>query len=780
MQRNASSIPILIGSAVIVASCFIEWLGEARPDFTLVPRLEWMTYDWRVRQAARHSPMAATNLGFVAMDEESLRAVANGSLPYRFGLLWPRQVYARMVDELTVQGAAAIGFDILLADLRPDHGDVPDGPGAISSDEFFARSLRHNRNVYLAAEDGLFPPDLFATNSLGVAHVAAQSDPDGILRRTHAFVDVRVWHPVIQRAAGEFGWDLDRFASEGSRLLFPRLDGGGTNMVPLDAEGRFNAELLERQLAGHAGPRSALRFAPPWQQRRLWHLGIVLAAHELNLDLDRAEVDLKSGLIRLAGPRGLRRELPVDAAGRFYINWSMPLNDHRLLRRPVEHLLHQHEDRRQGKGAGITNEWAGRLVVVGSSAVGNNLSDVGATPLEARTFLVSGYWNVASSLLTGRFIHPVSVPNRMLIILLLGGLAIFLTLNARTLVAVGSVGLVAVLYLALAIWAFSRFGWWLPVVTPLAGALVATHVTLITWLVRAERRLRRHTTEIFRRVVAPEVVHELLDQKALRLGGARRNVTVFFADIRGFTEVTDASRQRAEEFAAKHKLAGPAAGEFYDAQAGAILDTVNPYLSLVADVVKRHGGTLDKFIGDCVMAFWGAPIDHPGHAASCVRAAVEAQRAVLELNRGRQRENERRIGENARRAGAGQDPLPLLDLLTLGSGINTGPVTVGLVGSEAHLMNYTVFGREVNLASRLEGASGRARILISAQTYQELLRADPELAAACTAQPPLALKGFREPIQAYEVAWHSGDVSLEAAGQGMSIGAPGTHRETSG
>jgi len=256
---------------------------------------------------------------------------------------------------------------------------------------------------------------------------------------------------------------------------------------------------------------------------------------------------------------------------------------------------------------------------------------------------------------------------------------------------------------------------------------------------------------------------------ARRLGGARRRITIFFADVRGFTEVTDRSRQRAEEFVAKRNLIGEEAELHFDAEAEAVLNTVNPYLSAVADVIKKHGGSLDKYIGDCVMAFWGAPGTNPRHATACVRAAVEAQRAVLEMNHQRQAENDRRVEENFRRTSASQEPLPMLDLLTLGSGINTGVVIVGMVGSEAHFMNYTVFGREVNLASRLEGASGRARILISEETHRELVRDDPELASLCREHPPLTLKGFRDVVKAYEVVWKPTDVSADEAGQTVTM-----------
>jgi class 3 adenylate cyclase len=95
----------------------------------------------------------------------------------------------------------------------------------------------------------------------------------------------------------------------------------------------------------------------------------------------------------------------------------------------------------------------------------------------------------------------------------------------------------------------------------------------------------------------------------------------------------------------------------------------------------------------------------------------------------------------------------MLPILLLGSGINTGLATVGLMGSAAEMQNYTVFGREVNLASRLESASGQGRIFVGQSTYEHLRRDDPALAATCVELPPRELKGFRSAVKAYEVPW---------------------------
>ena len=97
-------------------------------------------------------------------------------------------------------------------------------------------------------------------------------------------------------------------------------------------------------------------------------------------------------------------------------------------------------------------------------------------------------------------------------------------------------------------------------------------------------------------------------REKLSLGGARREVTVFFADVRGFTTFTDETQERVAEFVRKHQLDPEAAEKCFDESARETLETVNLYLAVVADAVKNHGGTLDKYIGDCVMAFWNAPI----------------------------------------------------------------------------------------------------------------------------------------------------------------------------
>jgi len=299
-------------------------------------------------------------------------------------------------------------------------------------------------------------------------------------------------------------------------------------------------------------------------------------------------------------------------------------------------------------------------------------------------------------------------------------------------------------------------------ILPIGGGLMMTHLCVVTWRVIFEQAERRRIKAIFSTVVSPKIMDELLNAENLSLGGARREVSVLFADVRGFTEFTEMTQERAAAYVEENKLSGKDAEAHFDEQAREALSTVSLYLGLVADTIIKHDATLDKFIGDCVMAFWGAPTSNPTHATSCVRAAIEAQRAIYELNCRRSEENKRRKAENATRAASGLPPLPLLPVLSLGSGINSGTAMAGLMGSEVETRNYTVFGREVNLASRLESLSGRGRIIISETTHKHLQRDDPALAATCLTLPDALVKGIRLAVKMYEVPWRPpGSAPLE-------------------
>ncbi len=708
--KSFKPVPVLIAVTTISLACFFQsQFFSNRFDF--FKRLEWVTYDQRVKVAQKFPVPSATNLAVIRLDEITVKILGNLAWPF------PRQLHGKVVRELAAQGATAVGFDILFGELRPFDSLVamPDR-SLVESDVFFADQMRAAGNVVLASESEIFPPPLFASNAMAVGDIAAESDSDGVLRRAKVFMD------------------------------------------------------------------------DPQHGRR-WHMGIVLAAKALALDLDRAVIQPRR--IILNSSTGERRIIPVDENGDFLINWSIPWDDpKRLTVMPYGALIEFDKIRQSGDLAlyrqaldlfrsesGRSNlagdaPFKNKLVVIGSTLVGNNLTDRGATPLNKQDYLLSKHWNVANSVLTNRFIRPTPYLIAVLLIVLTGVLSAWLTLQLRAVAASVSVALAILLYIAASFYLFVQFRYWIPLVVPVVFAMVLSHLCLVTYRVLVEQNERRRVKAVFSKMVSPSVVNELLNVQKLSLGGARRQITVYFADVRGFTEMTDLHQSRAEEYVQENKLTGLAAEAHFDAQARETLATVNLYLGTIADKVKEHHGTLDKYIGDCVMAFWGAPITNHQHALCCVRAAIDSQRAMHVLNQQRALENKKREQENLARVATGQPPLQMLPLLTLGSGINTGTIIAGLMGSDTHGLNYTVFGREVNLASRLEGVSGRGRIIIGEATFRDLERDDPRLAATCVALPPEKVKGFRNAVNIYEVPWKI--VSEIPAAEDIPIPALGT------
>src|SRR5262245_38223502 len=206
----------------------------------------------------------------------------------------------------------------------------------------------------------------------------------------------------------------------------------------------------------------------------------------------------------------------------------------------------------------------------------------------------------------------------------------------------------------------------------------------------------------FTRYVAREVVEEILkDPEHLVLSGERREVTVLFCDVRGFTPLSE--RLSPEE----------------------VVHLLNDFYTLMIETTFKNDGTLDKFLGDAVMAIFGAPIAHPDHSVRAVRTALAMQDGVIELNQRRQK--------------AGKEPI------SVGIGLSAGEVVAGTVGTEDR-MEYTVIGDTVNLGARLQASAKSGQILISHRTYTAV-RDEVE------ARPlgPLKVKGKEEEVDVYEV-----------------------------
>lgn len=224
----------------------------------------------------------------------------------------------------------------------------------------------------------------------------------------------------------------------------------------------------------------------------------------------------------------------------------------------------------------------------------------------------------------------------------------------------------------------------------------------------AEQKRRQLVTDTFGRFLDPRVVKQLVDQGELSdiHKGNKQVITVLFSDIQGFTSLSE--KKTPQE----------------------IVDLLNHYFALQVDVIFRHQGTLDKYIGDAIMAFWGAPTMQSDHAQRALDAARDMELALMDFKK--------EIGEMGKS-------------FDIGIGIHTGEAVVGFIGSPAHRQDYTVIGDTVNIASRLEGKTrGRCRILISEATRQAVSK-DIEFIDHGSVE----LKGRIEKIQIFEPRWDS-------------------------
>lgn len=813
--KSANLIPLYISAAVLFFAVALHVISRtlatrAQPELAghetgLVEQIEALTYDARAKLGAAFNDPAyiANNMATLFFDDVSVEKVNDGSFSLAYAPAiepedarrlyprvwpWPRFIHGQIVRELSAQGATAVGFDVLFPELteaRAEESVKDPELGTLSSDQFFAAEMSRSERVVLGVqEEDTIPAQLFLTNANALASIASHSDY-AVLRRVRPFHEVRIWHPLIRDRVKALDLNLRQGEKRGEVVVIPNratdqaeaiqieipLNENGTMKLTKEGDIDFSDDPDDN------GPETE----KPFEVKRVWNLGITLAAKAMGLDLENPRIEKNE--ITLRGTNGLTRTIPLDRAGFFYIDWSIRYRDIKEEKTPIYHghlgeVLFQDKGRVSGE-TNLNHDFQNRIVLIGSVASGNNMSDLGATPLEAQAPLVTKHLNIANSILTGRFVERTSLSTECLLIAILGLASALLTWRIRVLSAAVSVCLLCFVYVGFSVWMYVSYRYWTPMVMPIFGGLILPHFSLVTYRVMFEQKEQRRVRGIFSKIVSPDVVQELLNAERLALGGARRNITVFFADVRGFTEFTDSTQQTAVEYIARANLSESEAQAYFDKIAADQLSTVNMYLATIADTIKAHQGTLDKYMGDCVMAFWGAPVQNEQHALCCVRAAIDCQRALYQLNQQRFAENEQRKKENAQRVAEGRAPLPLLPLLSLGTGINTGYATVGLMGSDATILNYTVFGREVNLASRLEGASGRGRILISEATFKDLQRDDPVLAGTCVPQSPITPKGFRQAIRTYEVPWKtaaesagSSDATGEKASPADAVGAP--------
>jgi adenylate cyclase len=415
---------------------------------------------------------------------------------------------------------------------------------------------------------------------------------------------------------------------------------------------------------------------------------------------DQVTIDLGHE-ITLSRPDGSRAHIPINNSGQFVINYRARTEDFQAMgyskmgKGLADKMNNQASQERDHLPAIKDN-----IVVVGVTLAG---TDAGPIPIDSYSPLVIAHLNVLNNILQQDYLHYVTpwvwLPIYALIIFGLGNVMLRLGIIPMVSLALASVLLLTGAALALLCWGNLL----IPTAMPTIGLLLLT-IAVPSKGFFGEEREKTRIKSVMRAYLSEKVMNKVLEHPDnVKLGGVKQEITVMFCDIRGFTKYCDAR----------------------DPQE--VLTVINDYFEEMTQVVFKYDGTVDKYIGDCIMAFWNAPEAQADHAQRAVCCAMEMRYALANFK--------------AKRAGIDTE------LFECGIGIHTGEALVGNMGSSLKL-NYTAMGSTVNMGARLEALTKRLneRILISQNVLDQLQGDFP-----ITDRGEALMPGFAKPIHVYAV-----------------------------
>ena len=613
----------------------------------LLVRLEDASLD--ARFVLRGPRPAGHEVKLVLVDEPSIREL--GRWP------WSRDKHARLIEALREDGAKVVGYDVIFSESEVTEylkglGEISQAAGlekkasselqailrskmeAANTDAQFAQSLHRAGNVVLAL------PLIVPVENIVTTKPRFPEAPEFIHKALFMLIrESRSGEALEPYQATDSIPPLKHFADAAVSL-------GHVFSIP-DLDGITRHEYL------------AIRYGT--EQEYYPSFGLEVARLYLGVPRDRMSLILGVG-VRLG-----EVVIPTDQKARMLIDHVGPEGS--LPHVSATDVIH----RRFPPGT-----FTGKAVLIGASALGTY--DQKAVPFSANFPGVEKNATVVENILHRRFLYRSvwADPTDFGLILLFGlGVGTALTrmraLQGTALAVSATIG-----YIVLAQYLFVAHGLWIGVVYPLLTVgLVFTSVTVLKFM--TEEKQAKEIRAMFSSYVSPRIVSELIkDPEKARLGGHRRELTMLFADVVGFT--TFSERRTAEE----------------------VVTQLNEYLGAMTEVVFQWNGTLDKFVGDAVVVFWGAPLDQPDHAELAIKCALHMRKRLEELQ--------------AKWRAEGKVPLDN------GIGINTGEALVGNMGAEGKKMDYTMIGDHVNLAARVEGLTRKfkAPIVISEYTLEHI------------------------------------------------------------
>ncbi len=630
------------GFPLIIAMSLLAFsIAVIQPD--LIEQIELKTLDERFKIRGTITP--DPRIIIVAIDDHSLSKV--GRWP------WPRDKIALIVDRLMNQyGVKTLGFDIVFSEkqdnpLTTSLRLLKDSGNENATVSKWLRAHQQNgdldnklEEVFQQYHDRLVPGYFFYAQNSKIPELTIQSLPKNAELMQSSSITSEFSHDAkhhIPRIAAVES-NLPRFTQSTDAVGF-------FNFFP-DSDGAVRRIPLIAEFNDYIYPN--------------------LAMQTLRTFLDWPDVSVKVGFDGVKEIRLGNRIIQTDPTGNMLLNHYGP--GHTFTHISAADILANQADATLLKNS---------IVLFGVTAVG--VLDYRPSPFDSIFPGVEGHATAVANILNNQEISRPAYLElaELFLILLLSLLSGYLVYHRGAIVQTLSIFGLPVLIAVVSFWLFSSYGLWLKATYLIIGILLTTlPLTLLEYIIESRKRAFIH--DAFSHYLAPNVVDNLVKKpELLQLGGEERHITAMFSDIAAFSSFSE-------------KLSPQELVHF-----------LNLYLTAMSNIILKHGGTIDKYEGDAIIAFFGAPLDMPDHPTQSVLAALEQQKALATL---RQEWAKKGYPEIHTRIG-----------------INDGPMVVGNMGTHKQL-NYTIMGDHVNLASRLEGACKiyRVPILISRDTYLQI------------------------------------------------------------
>ncbi|MDR0689890.1 MAG: adenylate/guanylate cyclase domain-containing protein [Spirochaetaceae bacterium] len=648
-KKNSKPVAVVF---IILSVFLVVFLFQF---FGLFDYPEYKTYDLRIRLSAQ-SGRPADDIVVILLDQASIDWAQREK---GWGWPWPRQAYGELLDYMNIAGAGSVAFDVIFSEPSV-YGPEDDG-AFIRAEGDFGKAVQ---TVFFSVQSGssfTWPGDINKPlfNPVNFEDFLARFS---ILEEETPETRIGAQFPIkgLLDAAGAVGYmtgsadsdDIFRRAD-----LFTIFDG---KAVP----GLSAASLLA------AGAGRDISYNPK-------NKAIEWGDYTIPVD--------KNGRTLLRFRGSIDRYIPYSA-------WQI-LKSAEAYRRGVPLPPEEYP---------VPEDFSGKYVFFGYYAPG--LFDICTTPISSVYPGMGIHITMLDNILRQDFIREIP---QWLNILILAGMIILVTLgvsySGRIPLSVGGTILALGGIIAVSFFAFVR-GYWVPLVAPLTGILAA-FLTATLYNYATEGSQKRFIKSAFSQYLSPTVIEQLLvNPGLLSLGGERREISIFFSDVQGFTTISE-------------KL-----------DPTQLTELLNDYLSFMTDTILDSGGTIDKYEGDAIIAFWNAPLNFEDHAARALSASMACQQKLAE----RQDFFDEKYG---------------CRLLTR-IGLNTGYAVVGNMGSTKRF-DYTMLGDAVNLAARLEGLNKQfgTYLMCTETTFNHAVRSGAFYGRRLA---QVAVVGKKEAVTVYE------------------------------